>query len=443
MLSLFSPWLSGSAAIHRLAGVIMLIALALVLFTSLEHSLPPWIAGSGLWVAMLLVAPGIKRTQKKQIGILILVGLAGLMFATLAGNAGSFWLKALEANQLVVGMMIGVSFLRLVALAGVNSSDALPSGVSVLQRSLFGTHLFGAVLNISAVLIVGDRLAHARHNQPLQPVQGLVLLRAFSTCAFWSPFFAAMGLALLSAPGSHLATLVLFGLPVALVALLYSAWEIKRNPEAQTAMGYPLQWSSLWMPLLLAVLVIVAHLIWPAVAVLTQVTLIALTFACSWLLLTQKVEGGRSLRRHIETGLPNMCSELALFLAAAVLAAGVAATLYTLDISLAPEHFGYKEAVLTLIALLAAAMAGMHPVTSVVLAGSLLGSSVTDPDLFGMTLLMGWALGVGLSPLSGIQLTLQARYGLSARALLRANRNYAVLMFLVCCLTLYVYQFLS
>jgi hypothetical protein len=85
----------------------------------------------------------------------------------------------------------------------------------------------------------------------------------------------------------------------------------------------------------------------------------------------------------------------------------------------------------------------MHPVTSVVLAGSLLATSVTDPNLLGLTLLMGWAVGVGLSPLSGIQLTLQARFGMSARAMMWANRYYALLIVPLCCATLYGYEWVT
>lgn len=230
---------------------------------------------------------------------------------------------------------------------------------------------------------------------------------------------------------------------MALVALLFTARELKRWPDAADTMAYPMQWSALWMPLLLAVLVIIAHLIWPQAAVLTLVTLIALGFALGWLTLIRRSEGIKEAIRHVRSGLPNLCSEIALFLGAAVLAAGVAATLDALSVSLAPQHFGAFEACVTLAALIGVAVAGMHPVTSVALAGSLIGGSVTDPDLLGLTLLMGWALGVGLSPLSGIQLTLQARFGMSARLMLKANRDYALLMYPLCCLVLYLHQWLA
>ncbi|MDP2608622.1 MULTISPECIES: hypothetical protein [unclassified Oceanobacter] len=441
-LTCLRRWLNTGAGTPPLAGWLLLLALVLVLTNALLIDFPAWVAGVPLWIATALLIPQIKASQRRQIGGLMLVGVAGLVFAAWQGSSASYWLKAVEGNQMLLAMIIGVSFLRLVALAGMSATERLPQGVQALQKTLFSTHLIASVLNISAALIVGDRLAHARQHQPLQPEQGMVLLRAFSACAFWSPFFAAMGLTLLSAPGAQLITLVLFGLPLALVALLFSAWEIRRNPAAKNAIGYPLRWSSLWMPLVLAVLVIVSHWIWPELAVLTLVTLIAIVFSLIWLLLTRGGKGAKDIVQHIRVGLPGMCSEIALFLGAAVLAAGVSASMNALDISVAPAQFGALEACVTLLVLVIAAIAGMHPVTSVVLAGSLLAGSVDDPNLLGLTFLMGWAIGVGISPLSGIQLSLQARFGMSARAMMWANRYYALLMLPLCCATLYGYGYL-
>lgn len=248
-----------------------------------------------------------------------------------------------------------------------------------------------------------------------------------------------MGLTLVSAPGAELKTLVLFGLPVALAGLLFSMWEVARAPAVEQARGYPMHLKALWMPLVLAVLVVICHEIWPAISVLTLVTLISILFAVSWLLLRQKRQGGRRLLNHIHEGLPGLAGEVMLFLAAAVLAAGVASSLSAFDLALAPEHYGALEACITLLVLILLAFAGMHPVTSVVLVGSILAPSVSDPNLLGLTMLMGWALGVGLSPLSGVQLSLRARYSIPAVQLMRLNRLYAPAMLLVCWAMLWLF----
>ena len=390
---------------------------------------PGYLVGVPVWGAALLLWPGLSRPQRKQAGILLLTGGPLLLFASLYTQESRHLYKALEANYPVLSMLVGVSFLRLVAMQGIAADEQLPRGRKALWQTLLGGHLIGSVINISSVLIMGDRLAA---HKPLQPLQALVLLRSFSICAFWSPFFAAMGLTLVSAPGSELKTLVLYGAPVAVIALLLSLWEVARHPDAEQAQGFPMHFKALWMPLLLAVLVVISHELWPHISVLTLVTLISMLFASGWLLLRQPRQGGRRLLNHIHKGLPGLAGEVMLFLSAAVLAAGVAAALDALDLSLVPDHYGAPEACATLVVLILLALAGMHPVTGVVLVGSILAPSVSDPNLLGLTMLMGWALGVGLSPLSGVQLSLRARYFISAAQLMRLNRFYAPVMLLVC-----------
>lgn len=412
-----------------LSGYLLLgMAIAAVL-NAFYTLLPGYLIGASIWVSGLLLWPRLKPVQRKQTSVLLLIGSPLLLFGSWHGGEVRHLLKALEANYLVLAMLVGVSFLRLVAVQNAQDNEQLPKGKRALWQTLLGAHLIGSVINISSVMIVGDRLA-AR--QPLKPVQALVLLRSFSICAFWSPFFAAMGLTLVSAPGADLKTLVLFGLPVAVVALLFSLWEISRSPGVDDARGYPMHLSALWMPMLLAVLVIISHDCWPHISVLTLVTLISILFSCGWLILRQRKQGLRRVVNHVHEGLPALAGEVMLFLAAAVLASGVAATMDSLDLALAPEHYGAVEACLTLLVLILLAFAGMHPVTSVVLVGSVLAPAISDPNLLGLTMLMGWSLGVGLSPLSGVQLSLRARYSIPAAQLMRLNRWYAPFMLLVC-----------
>jgi hypothetical protein len=424
-------------AVIETAGWLLFSAVVLALIAGLTAWLPGYLVGIPIWLAALLLIPLVRRSQLRQIGILFGIGLTGLLFGILNGADLRYLLQALGANHSVVGMLIGVSFLRIVALAGIRSDEALPHGRKALWHTLFGTHLFGSVINVSAVLIVGDRLTAQRS---MQPLQGLTLLRSFCICAFWSPFFASMGLTLVSAPGAQLGTLILFGLPLALVALLFSAWEIGRHPQAAQAQGYPMHLRALWMPLLLALLVIIAHQLWPTISVLTLVTSVALLFTLIWLPIRRGPAGLGEAVRHVRVGLPTLRGEILLFAAAAMLAAGVAATLSSLDLNLAPAHFGPLAACVTVVVLVLLAMSGMHPVTSVVLAGSVLAAADGDPNLLGLTLLMGWSLGIGLSPFSGVQLSLQSRYGMKALELLKLNRWYAGVMLCCCFAVLWLYD---
>ncbi|MBU2964761.1 hypothetical protein Q4508_01160 [Amphritea sp. 2_MG-2023] len=411
-----------------MTGWILLLMLLLALISALTHIIPGYIAGIPAWAAVALLIRQQKRNQLIQSVILLSIGVIGLTFGLLNGADNSYLFKAIEANQLVVAMLIGVSFLRIIAANNIRCNEQLPTGRKAILNTLFGSHLIAAVINMSSVMIVGDRLS-AR--QSLTPLQGLTLLRAFSICAIWSPFFASMGVILISAPGAQLGTLMLFGLPTALIGLLLSSWQISRHPDILDTQGYPMHFKALWMPLMLAILVIIAHWRWPTLPVMTLVTLIAILFVIIYLPFKQGMNSFRLLKHHVHEGLPKLSSEVTLFLAAAVMAAGVAALLESLQIRLAPEHFTAPEACLTLLALVGLALIGMHPVTTAVLAGSILMPSVSDPNLLGITLLLSWSIGVGVSPFSGVQLSLQSRYGLPALTLMKFNRYYSPTMLAV------------
>lgn len=426
-----------SAPTTSVTGWILLSLLILALIAALTQAIPGYIAGIPAWAAAAVLCQHQKRNQMIQSTILFGIGVLGLIIGLFSGIDHRYLLKALEANQLVIAMLIGVSFLRLVAADNIRCNEQLPAGRKAMLHTLFGSHLISAVINMSTVMIVGDRLSN---KQPLSPLQGLALLRAFSLCAVWSPFFASMGVILISAPGSQLSTLIFFGLPVALIGLLLSSWQLARHPETSTTQGYPMHFKALWMPLLLATLVMLAHWRWPALPVMTLVTLISVLFVLTYLATRQRNDAVRLLKQHISQGLPKLGNEITLFLAAAVMAAGVAALLESLQIRLAPEHFTAPEACLTLLVLVGLALIGMHPVTTAVLAGSILMPSVNDPNLLAITLLLSWSIGVGVSPFSGVQLSLQSRYNISSLTLMKFNGYYSPTMLVIGFATIWLYS---
>ncbi len=413
---------------------VILCAIAASLFAAW----PSWTAGALVWCSAILLLGSLKGPQRWQVRAMFGLGVLGLVIGLVRGADWLYLRQALNANQTVIAMLMGVSFLRLVNGTTTGTSDDRPTGTRALIRTLLGGHLIGSVINMSTITILGDRLSK---NGKLQPLQALVILRGFSAAAFWSPFFAAMGIALISAPGAQLATLVTIGLPAAIAALTFTIIQIRRHPDAAQSVGYPMHLGSLWLPTLLAVLVMVAHHRWPNVSVLTLVTLISVVFAPLWVTLRQGRAGASATLNHIQQNLPKLGGEVSLFLAAAVMAAGVAALLASFNVEVQFEQFGANQAFIVLVIMIGLAMIGMHPVTTVALAGSLLMPAINDPNLLGLVFLMSWSLGVALSPFSGIQLALQSRYGVSARALLRLNRWYAPTVLVIDFIALHAYQY--
>jgi hypothetical protein len=423
-------------SINKSCGWLLISSFILSLISSFTQLVPSFWAGAPIWIAATFLLPSVKTHQRRQVLILFLIGFVTLVLAFFNSASSDYIFIALEANQKVINMLVAVGFLKI--LTDKNDDvRPLPTGRYALFRTLVGTHLFGSVLNMSSVVIVGDRLAQQGQ---VAPIQGLILLRAFCICAFWSPFFAAMGLTLTVAPGAQLTTLSLYGIPLSVAAICMTVWELYKRPQSKSLHGFPMAIESLWLPGILAAIVILFHKIYSSVNVLTLVSTVTVLFTALLLLFRSGTKQARlDLVQHIENRISNSKNEIVLFAAAAMLASGIAALLSSLNLNLAPQHFGYLEAGLTVIVLVVLAMTGMHPVTGVTLAGSILATHVSDPNLLGLAMLMGWSLGIGLSPFSGVQISIQSRYDISARALLKLNWQYAIMMTFACFATLWLY----
>lgn len=374
----------------------------------------------------------------QQLQTVILFGFAILFFAVAYTHHADikYTYTAIEGNQVILSMLVSVSFLRIVALANVKESENFPQGRMALFKTMISAHIFACVMNMSAPLLIGERMSSMKK---LNPIQSFMLVRAFSACSCWSPFFATMGLTLMSAPGSKLLVLMLFGIPMAVIMLGFTAWQMWHHPDAAASYGYPMTISSLWLPIVMCIIVLIAHVLWESVPVITLVTLLALVFTIIWLLMFRRQVWWRLLYAHIVDGLPKMAGEVLLFLSSAVLACSVAAAITSLHLNIVPQHFGLFEACCTIVVFIILAVVGMHPVTTVALAGGILAPVVTDMNLLGLTMLFGWALGVCYSSLSGIQLSIQARLGVPSKAIMKLNMVWGLPILLSAFMILYIY----
>jgi hypothetical protein len=123
-----------------------------------------------------------------------------------------------------------------------------------------------------------------------------------------------------------------------------------------------------------------------------------------------------------------MANELLLFLAAGLMAAGVDSSLSTLHGWLPFARFGGVEAALTLLFMYLISLAGVHPVIGIAVIGTLLAPLKPDTNLLAMTFLCSWAISVGTSPFSGMNLALQGRYRIAPLDFLRWNGRYSLFM---------------
>lgn len=430
-----SSWITRFAA-HRDALAGLLLTLMIVASVMPGISLLP--AGILGWCAAVLLSHRLGRRQRLQSAWLLGLGGAGMVWGMLNGVPLDPT-PILAGNQGLVGLLAAVSFLRLVTRPEATAQNLpTPRGRKALWRTLLGVHLFGAVINLSTVVILGDRMTTRGR---LGKRRALALTRGFAAAAFWSPFFSAMAAALTYAPGARLGIIVLAGLPMAAVSLWLTAREI--DPEDPTLgapfVGYPMRFSALWIPGLLVAIVLTVHTLAPHWSILAIITLSAPPLTLVILLAREGRGAWRLLKTHIEQGLAGTTNEVVLFLAAGVLAAGLMSLTASVGSWQPFTHFGTTAAVLVLGVMVGLAALGVHPIITIAVWGVWLAPLQPDPNLLAITLLMAWGLGVPANPLSGLHLIMQGRYGIDGYAFLRWNAHYVLKCLGVGVVLLYVY----
>ena len=391
-----------------------------------------------LWLALLMSWSQLPKATRQQAGVLMFVGVSGMGWGWYQG-AVLPWQNALSSNGNLLSMLMAVSFLSMVATKeSGDTPEVLPKGRSALKQTLIGVHLFGAVINMSIVFIMADRFAAASSDgNTLKNTQHQVLSRAFCAGAFWSPFFAAVAVALTYAPGAKLLNIMQAGIPMAVIGILITYFELR--PKAACFTGYPMRIGSLALPAFLALAVITAHHFFPALSVLQIISILSPLTAIGALYLKRKPVI-KTLRQHTHNRLAKMGNELALFLAAGTMAAGLN-TLFTLyaDQLPIPELTPLVTSLLLLVMLLLSLL-GVHPVISIATVSGLLLPTQPPMDLLAMVFLACWGIGTACGPMSGMNLSLRGRYFITAKQTLKNNLHYGVIMWLISSLSLWYYN---
>ena len=422
----------------RIAAWLLVAVVVLSVVGGLVPAYPDWMTGIVGWLACLLFWPRLKPAQRNVALLLVAVGAAGIAWGTASGRGGLLNL-ALTQNMPLVGLLVSVSFLQLVSTQAGTSDEPLTTGRFALLRTLIGVHLFGAVINFSAMTIFADRLS-AR--QRLSVDQATGLSQAFIVGAIWSPFYGAMAVALTFAPGASLIRLMTVGVPLAMAAILITWLTLSspRHGRARDFEGYPLHLEALWVPFVLALSVLVVHELKPQWSVLAIIALAAPLMTVVTLLVREGNRTGSALLRLVNVRLPEMGGEMTLFMSAGVLSAGMAGIIAALDIGVPFSRFGAFEASVTITAITLAAWIGFHPVILGMVVAPWLLTLRPDPNLLAMTVILSWAIGLPGCPMSNTVLALHARYGVPARELLRRNRIFGAQMLVLCVAALYAYE---
>lgn len=424
-----------------LAGICLTLAIVATLYAGLNPSVESvksfWPSGVFAFSAALLLLPDTARAQHIQLGILIGVGFVLLLIGWQHGAKIS-WSELLSQNTGLLTMVLSVGILKLIITDEINVKEKLPVGRKAYLQTLLSLSLFGSVINISALILMADRLSL---NRPMDYFTAGTIVRMFSSCATWSPFFAGTAVVLTAVGNVSLLSLMLSGLPMLLsaIAVLYVGGLMFRRDKVERFHGYPLKPESLRVPVLLAVMVFLSNWLLPSVPILTVIALSSILLTV--LIMTVKrgvATSGKRLLAYGKTDLPRSVNEVQLFLSAGILASGLQSLVQIGWLQSPINEFTGVTACLLLAAMIVIAGLGIHPIIQIVAFTPLVLSSNPDPDLLGLTFMFGWALGTCGSPLSGTNLVMQGRFGIVAWRGALQNWPFISAMYVIGCVILLV-----
>lgn len=380
-------------------------------------------------IAAVLIFPNVRSSAKIQVGTLVVIGLLLMIYANLQGESIDL-IQAISRNTLLLTMILSVGFLKLL-LDLDSGEDALPRGRKAHLNTLINLGFFGSIINISAPIMICDRISQER---PVDLFATGAITRVFGACSCWSPYFAGTALILTLVPDVSLLVVMLTGFPMLLIMIFttHTAAVIRHKDKINNFIGYPVALSKLWIPILLTFLVVATNAVNPALPILVVISLSALVITAVMLFfksgLTQSLA---QLKSHTTTGLAKSANELLLFMAAGILASGISAFLNSTDFQISLSHYTVQAASIMLAAMLLIAAMGIHPVIQVSVLTPLLLPIDPNPELLAMTFLFSWGLGIAASPLGGTHLVIQGRYGISAWQGAKQNWPYIIPMYFV------------
>ena len=379
------------------------------------------VAGAATVVAAALGIFEVRHMQRLLAFVLIGAGVLALGFALVLGARPSV-VQLLTLNQTLVGMLTAVTFVRLItADHGVHRPRLV--GVPAIWRTAIVTQLLGSVINISAVTLVGDRL---RHKGKLRISDALLLSRAYSPGAFWSPFWGASAAALTYAIGADTSVLLICGSLLAFVAFTISITMTVRafGDRLATYHGYPLSVRVLVLPITMGVIVIGLHRAIPTVKLAVVVLMVSLVVPVAVLAVTRTRHLPRIMSGHVVRGLRPMQSEAVLFTAAGALSVGLGALVDVVGFTVPAGYYNVWFAWLSVIAMTFVALVGVHPVVSIAAIAAVLGPVISEPTLFAMAGTIAWGTAAAVGPISGLNVFLAGRFGVSGFDVAKRNLPY-------------------
>ncbi|MBU0925662.1 tellurium resistance protein TerC [bacterium] len=417
----------------NISGILIFLSFIVSIYSYFFQKELLLLSGIFAWSAFILLFSTLRN--KKFLFILFILSFLALIIC-LINNYKIDYIKVFTVNQYLLTLLIGVGFLRLIATPKKTKVKELPKGEKSFLKTYFGVHLFGSVINLSSLILVADKM-YKKAN--LSSLQVMLLTRAFASDAYWSPFFVAFAAAITYAPNLNTFVILVNGLFLALIGFLITYMEVKKDKDfnIDEFRGYPISFDTLYLPFILAFLVLLTHSIFSDIKVIVLISI----FSISLTFLVLPIKKGLfkakiKFKNHILEELPKMKTELSLFLVAGMFGIIVGSILLGLNLTLPFENFDWFIASILLAIFIILGFIGIHPIITIAIIGDFL--SGVNHTLLAVTFLMAWSTTVSTSPFSGLNLTIVARYNFDAKEIFKLNIFYAFKMYIVCTICLFL-----
>ena len=198
---------------QKSAGILILLMIVITILAGLDILTPEfnalWIAGIASWLAALLLFADTSRVLKVQVSLILLAGISMLAYAGRPASMDELE-SLVSANTGLMTMIAAVGFLRLVVVPDTALRESLPIGGKAFFQTMLGLNLSSSVINISAPILVCDRINQQR---PIQRFTAQTVTRVFCGVSSWSPFFGAMAVVLTYVSEASLIWIIVAGFP--------------------------------------------------------------------------------------------------------------------------------------------------------------------------------------------------------------------------------------
>ena len=419
--------------IERFSGILIFLSFLSTIYSYFFQKSFLIVSGILAWLAFILLFQTLKS---KKIIVILLISSLIAYFVCYVNDYKVDFFKVFTVNQYLLTLLIGVGFLRLVATPRKDKIQKLPKGKNSFIKTYLGVHLFGSVINLSSLLLVADKMYK---KAPLTNAQIILLTRSFASDAYWSPFFVAVAAAITYAPKLTTSIILVNGIVLAFLAFLITYYEVNKEKKfnIDEFYGYPLSFDTLYLPILLAFLVLLTNHFYPQIKVIILIS--SFSILMTFFILPVKkgiLETTKIFKFHIIDELPKMKSEISLFLVAGMFGITISSILVGLDLSFPFDVFDWKIASILLLVFIFLAFIGIHPIITIAIIGDFL--SGVNHTLLAVTFLMAWSTTVSTSPFSGLNLTIVARYNVNAKEIFMLNIAYAFKMYVICTICLFI-----